>query len=178
LPALEKALGTLVVAAALLRRRPAPRLPAGVDAEDLAAGYERSDANIGGIVGATVALLLALTVVLVAVTWFAARSTGLPVSIGRPADLVGGTTGAPTPPPPRLEAQSGTEMAAYRNAAEERLTTYGWVDRASGTVHIPIDQAKALVVQRGSNTSGTASAAQTTLPSDASSGRAGGAGRP
>src|SRR5436190_18581271 len=40
-------LGTLVAIGALLSRRPVSRLPAGVDAEDLEAGYERSDMRPG-----------------------------------------------------------------------------------------------------------------------------------
>ena len=53
---LESLLALTVVIAALLRRQPAPRLPAGVDAEDLEAGFERSDVNVGWVVLGSVAL--------------------------------------------------------------------------------------------------------------------------
>jgi hypothetical protein len=38
------------------------------------------------------------------------------------------------------------QLRATENAA---LTTYGWVDRENGIVHIPIDRAMDLILQRG-----------------------------
>jgi hypothetical protein len=57
------------------------------------------------------------------------------------------------------------------------LNEYGWVDRNAGTVHIPIDQAKELLLQRGlpsrpavsEGPAGTDAAAL--MPADSSSGR-------
>jgi hypothetical protein len=146
---LETVIGALVVGAALLRRRPAGRLPSGVNAEDLAAGYERSDWQLGWIAFGGFGLLAVLGVVLLAVTWFAASSTGMPVTVGRPTDLVQRLEGAPTPPPPRLEVDESADLTAYRVAAQSRLHSYGWVDRASGVVSVPIERAKTLVVERG-----------------------------
>jgi hypothetical protein len=146
---LEAVVGAVVVVAALVRRRPVGHLPSGVDAEDLRAGFERSDWRVGWIAFGGLGLLVVLGLVLVAVTWFEASSTGLPVSVGQPTDLVGRLTGAPTPPPPRLETDEPGDLAAYRATSQQRLQTYGWVDRASGVVRIPIDRAKALVVERG-----------------------------
>jgi hypothetical protein len=172
---LESALAVLVVIAALLRREPARRLPAGVDAEDLALGYEHSDANVGLIVASLVALLVALGLVLVFVTWFGVRVTGEPIVVERPQDLVNRLNPAPTPPPPRLEASSGADFAAYRAAALERLSSYGWVDRQSGTVSIPINQAMDEIAQRGLPArppqTVTAQDNATSSPSSASSGR-------
>ncbi len=122
---LELALGAVVVIAALLRRRPVGRLPSGVDAEDLVAGYERSDWHLSWVVVGGLGLLVVLGLVLLVVTWFEASSTELPLTVGRPTDLVGRLEGAPTPPPPRLEVDEGADLA------------------------IPIDRAKALLVERG-----------------------------
>jgi len=170
---LESLLALTVVIAALLRRQPAPRLPAGVDAEDLEAGFERSDVNVGWVVLGSVALLLSLAMVLVVVSIFEVKLTGIPVTIERPVDLVNRLAGAPTPPPPRLETTEGEQLAAYRLAAQQRLNSYGWVDRQSGTVHIPIAQAMDRVVQQAlpAATPGAARDSGMSSPSRASSGR-------
>jgi len=41
-----------------------------------------------------------------------------------------------------------TDLADMRKAEQAKLHTYGWVDKQKGVVHIPIDQAKELFVQR------------------------------
>jgi hypothetical protein len=170
---LEGVLGFLVVVAALLTKRPARTLPAGVDPEDLAVGYEQSDANVRLIIAAGVLLLVALVLVLVVASSFEVVATGLPVTLGRPPDLVNRLTPAPTPPAPRLETAEGQDYAAYRAAAEAQLTSYGWADRQSGVVSIPIERAMDLLVQRGlpARTPTTARDTGTTAPSSASSGR-------
>ena len=40
------------------------------------------------------------------------------------------------------------DMIAMRNAEKRQLDNYGWVDRQRGTVHIPIENAKALLAAR------------------------------
>lgn len=52
-------------------------------------------------------------------------------------------------PEPRLEDDERTELNGFRYAEEEKLNSYGWVDQNAGVVHIPIDQAMKLIVQRG-----------------------------
>lgn len=58
---------------------------------------------------------------------------------------------APTvvPPAPRLQSQPAQDLAAFRAAKQERLTTYGWVDQAHGVAHIPIDEAMKRIAERG-----------------------------
>jgi hypothetical protein len=166
-----------VVIGALLRRRPAPGLPAGVDPEDLAAGYEHSDMNPAVIAAGAMGLLLMLTVALVLVTLLEQAMVGVPFTISRPVDLIGGlqAASAPRPPAPALEAQPGQTLNRYRAIEESRLNSYGWVDRASGVIRIPIDRAIDLTAQRGLPTrAASATPPQdngTTSPSDASSGR-------
>ncbi len=53
------------------------------------------------------------------------------------------------PPLPRLQVQPVRHWKEFRSAEVERLTTYGWMDRTSGVVHIPIDRAIDLVAERG-----------------------------
>jgi hypothetical protein len=146
---LESALALLVLVAAGLRRQPAPRLPPGVDAEDLAHGYERSDARVGWIIASGLALVAVLGIVLTVATTLEATVTGIPATITRPPDLVNRLEPAPTPPPPRLETAEGSDYAAYQAAKQQRLNSYAWVDRPSGRVSIPVARAMDLVAQRG-----------------------------
>jgi len=53
------------------------------------------------------------------------------------------------PPAPRLQISGTRHWEDYRDAEQERLSTYGWMDRGSGAVHIPIDRAMTLVLERG-----------------------------
>lgn len=53
------------------------------------------------------------------------------------------------PPPPLLQEHPGGEFGTYIANEQKLLTTYGWVDRKSGVVRIPIDRAMDLVLQKG-----------------------------
>jgi len=48
-----------------------------------------------------------------------------------------------------LEVRPVQELRAFREAEDERLSTYGWVDQSKGVVHIPIERAIDIVAQRG-----------------------------
>ena len=52
-------------------------------------------------------------------------------------------------PKPRLEEDEIHQLREFRNGEEEKLATYGWVDQSAGTVHIPIERAMQLIVERG-----------------------------
>ncbi len=54
-----------------------------------------------------------------------------------------------TPPDPRLETDPLALRRGLRAREDAQLSTYGWVDRAGGVVHIPIDKAMAMIVQSG-----------------------------
>ena len=55
------------------------------------------------------------------------------------------------PPPPRLLTTPHPDLQAMRDAADRRLTSYGWVDRNARVVHIPIERAMELVLQEWRN---------------------------
>jgi hypothetical protein len=52
-------------------------------------------------------------------------------------------------PEPQLEIDERTELNKVRLYEEDRLSTYDYIDKDAGTVHIPIDRAMDLLVQRG-----------------------------
>ena len=53
------------------------------------------------------------------------------------------------PPLPQLQVQPVDDLVEFRGAQEKELDSYGWVDRGRGTVHIPIERAMELLLQRG-----------------------------
>ncbi len=53
------------------------------------------------------------------------------------------------PPEPRIEEHPTIELRDLRQAEDQRLDSYGWVDRDKGTVHIPVDRAMELQLERG-----------------------------
>jgi hypothetical protein len=174
---LVRFLAVAVVLGAFLRRQPTRRLPQGVDPEDLAAGYEHTDMSPAVVVSAAVSLLIVLGLVVILVTLLEQAMVGIPFTISRPADLIGGlqAAAAPTPPAPALEAESGQTLDRYRSIEQRRLTSYGWVDRSNGIIRVPIDRAMDLTAQRDlPNRPAPAATPQddgATSPSVASSGR-------
>jgi hypothetical protein len=56
---------------------------------------------------------------------------------------------APLFPEPRLQVNPRRDLDQLKAQENEVLTTYGWVDRDSGVVRIPIEHAMDLVSERG-----------------------------
>ena len=101
--------------------------------------HEMSDAQPKPILAFTAGVLAALGLSLI-VTWGLFR---LMTSATAPA---GGVEAARTEPPaPRLQVTPSQELESIRAAEIDRLSSYGWVDRRSGTVRIPIERAIDLV---------------------------------
>lgn len=53
------------------------------------------------------------------------------------------------PPAPRLEEHPAIELQQLHAQEDRVLSSYGWVDKKTGVVRIPIDRAKDLMLQRG-----------------------------
>lgn len=45
------------------------------------------------------------------------------------------------PPGPRLQTDAEGDLRRFRAAEEKRLTTYYWINKSQGIVHIPIEEA-------------------------------------
>ena len=54
------------------------------------------------------------------------------------------------PPEPRLQVRAPEDLKKMREEEDAVLSSYGWVDRQNGVVHIPVERAMELLVQRGS----------------------------
>ena len=53
------------------------------------------------------------------------------------------------PPAPRLQVYPVRHWTDFQTAERERLESYGWMDRTTGAVHVPIERAIDLVAERG-----------------------------
>jgi len=65
-----------------------------------------------------------------------------PLLQGAPGKGSTATTDKPTDLP--LE-----EMEKLRKSTDEKLSSYGWVDKPGGVAHVPIDRAKAMIAEKG-----------------------------
>jgi hypothetical protein len=69
------------------------------------------------------------------------------------------TQGRKLPPEPLLQGAPGKEdkptdlplqaMDNLRKSTNEKLNSYGWVDKPGGVAHLPIDRAKAMIAEKG-----------------------------
>jgi hypothetical protein len=102
-------------------------------------GYERSDANPR-----------LLTAIAVGIACFLAAAPVIVLLIFPGSSSRGGIErDPPLPPAPRLQVKPRADLAALRDAETRQLNSYGWIDRSQGIVHIPVDRAMELLVQRG-----------------------------
>jgi hypothetical protein len=53
------------------------------------------------------------------------------------------------PPAPRLQVQPFKDVWELKNSQRGALNSYGWVDKATGVVHIPIERAMQITLERG-----------------------------
>jgi len=136
--------------------------------------YEHTDAHVGPMIKFGLWLLISAVIVhigLAAMYWLLVRESTERVDTRRYPLAVNGRL----PAEPRLQQFPRNELYEFRMKEDAELHTYGWVDKNAGTVHIPIEDAMRLMLQRGVFTSrpqdASASAQADLFPSDASSGR-------
>lgn len=91
-------------------------------------------------------MVLTIVVLLLMRSMFGTYSTRVAQMQGQPSPLA--ATRQP-PPEPRLQVLPAQDLQELREAEDARLSSYGWVDRATGVVRMPIPQAIELLVQQG-----------------------------
>ncbi|MGZ8256075.1 MAG: hypothetical protein ACXWVT_14565 [Burkholderiaceae bacterium] len=75
------------------------------------------------------------------------------------------------PPLPNLQKQPFKDIFSLRDGENKQLTSYGWVDKAGGITHIPIDRAMEVMLQKGFPTRAGGGDALNVVTQDSSSGR-------
>jgi hypothetical protein len=137
--------------------------------------YEHTDANVWPIVKFLFWLAASAVVIHFGLGLIYEVMIRQSIELEQPYPLARGREGQ-VPPAPRLQQFPENEIYQFRLGEEQLLTRYGWMNRETGVVHIPIEQAMRLTIERGMLQSVTPDPTQPAvvpgmLPSDASSGR-------
>ena len=108
--------------------------------------YEPQDVVIGSLVK-WLALLFALVVIGAVVSIFLFKSW---VATAPTTNTSYAFEADQSPPPePRIQADPAQDLIVFRKAEDQKLNSYGWVNRSAGIVHIPVSLALQLTAQKG-----------------------------
>lgn len=108
-------------------------------------GYETRDVNTRTILIFVIVLFLVLLTSLVTMRWlFGYFSATQP--LGPAASPFANTR--TLPPGPRLQVDPSRDLSQVRQGQTALLDSYGWVDKTTGTVRIPIDVAMDIIAAR------------------------------
>ena len=127
------------------------------------AAHEMTDARIGPLLKFVLWLSIAVGVVSVVVGVLFFRLKEREIDAEPPMHPLANER--EIPPDPRLQTMSGVNaildepeptdpvtdqgFAEHDAASRQRLSTYGWVDRATGVVRIPIEHAVEIALEKG-----------------------------
>jgi hypothetical protein len=107
--------------------------------------YEKRDVNARVILYFVLVLFLVLAVTLISMRglfgYFSATQNLGPGA--SPFD-----NSRTLPPTPRLQVEPAADLNQMRQTREEMLNSYGWADKTSGTVRVPIERAMDMLIER------------------------------
>jgi len=142
------------------------------------AGYEHTDADTGAIAKSLFWLLMLAVgsgVLMFGLFKFLQWQNQ---DVTAPNYPLAAMQGKRLPPEPRLQASPTKDIVVMRAEEDALLSSYGWVDKATGTVHLPIEEAMRLAVERSLRARPDVPTPSTialedagAMPSDASAGR-------
>jgi hypothetical protein len=112
-------------------------------------GHEEKDVDVRSVTRFGVMLVLLCAVALIGLIglfrYFQNRETAL-----QPPQVEGTDLRGPSlPPQPRLQNSPVQDLKRMRDAEDQILGSYGWIDRQKGIVRLPIARAIDLLSQRG-----------------------------
>ncbi len=113
------------------------------------AGHETRDIDVRPIAVAGVALAVVMVVAAVLVWVMLGYLKTYQARVSPPASPLAAEYGRKEPPEPRLQTLPIADLQSLHAAEDAALHGYGWVDRGTGAVRIPIARALELVAQRG-----------------------------
>jgi hypothetical protein len=122
--------------------------------------YERQDLQASGILYFLLSLVVVTVLCMFGLKGFyvyldhrekAGQSAVNPLVTNIPVDTQHVGPGYPQTvfPSPKLEEDERGQLSGFLTSEENTLYTYGWVDEKAGKIHIPIERAMDLLVQRG-----------------------------
>lgn len=123
-------------------------IDSGGDPNSVQAGRELADVSIRSLFHQAAYLVVVCVAVWLLMVGFL-KFTMNRLSAGDPAVSALARPEGQLPPEPRLLTDEPTNLRAFRATEAQKLEHYGYIDQAAGTVHIPIDAAKELLLQRG-----------------------------
>lgn len=137
--------------------------------------YERTDANVWLIVKFLIWLAVSAAVIHVGLGFMYELLIQQAMETEQPYPLAAGQE-QQLPPAPRLQQFPQNDYYQFRLDEESLLQRYGWMNRDAGVVHIPVDEAMRLLIERGTLQSATPDAGQPAaapglIPADSSAGR-------
>jgi hypothetical protein len=140
--------------------------------------HEQSDVDVRAIFWFIVGLGVFTAVVYVAIWLLFDDLDEREIAAEPPPRSLVGAGQQRLPPEPRLQLAPGHETSPLEEnkmlqaEMNKRLNSYGWVDQPMGVVHIPIEEAKKILLeQAGKPGQKQPQKQQETMPSDASSGK-------
>jgi len=113
---------------------------------DLRAGHETTDANAFKVAATTFSLVVLLVVVHYVCLWLFGYLHWQARQFDRTQSPL---AEAQAPPSPRLQKSPEKDYVAYRDREQQWLASYGWIDPKQGIVHLPVERAMQLVLERG-----------------------------
>lgn len=114
--------------------------------EDVA--HEHTDINIRTVLLAALALAVVIGIVQVAM-WALFNVFEHQAAANDPQLSPLAVPAGQLPPVPRLQTNEYQGLKTFHEAESKTLEGYGWVDEKSGVAHMPIDEAKKLLLERG-----------------------------
>jgi hypothetical protein len=111
--------------------------------------HEGSDVNVRAILGFGGGLVVAAVVIHFLVWLLFLYFSGAAATRDTAAFPLAAGQATRVPPEPRLQTTPREDLRALKAREEEILGSYGWVDKTTGVVRIPIDEAIKLTLQRG-----------------------------
>jgi hypothetical protein len=110
--------------------------------------YETRDANPSSLARFGIGLAATLVVVWAGMWWLMGYF-GRIQNLGPAATPFEQLEESRRPPLPRLQVEPVEDLTAVRAQQSGTLDSYGWVDRSNGIVHIPVERAMDLILERG-----------------------------
>lgn len=111
--------------------------------------FEKTDVEPRAIVRFGIVLAVVTSVVAVLLVYLLRYFAALEARNDPPPAPLAHDEAGRLPPEPRLQTQPFVDIDKLREAENEVLRGYGWVDEKAGIVRIPIDEAMRIVAQRG-----------------------------
>jgi hypothetical protein len=137
--------------------------------------YEHTDADVWIIFKFLMWLLVSALIIHVGLGLFYQMLIERSKQIGEQPYPLATSTIERLPPTPRLQQFPRNERFEFQQGEQELLETYGWMNRNAGIVHIPIEEAMRLAVERGlpARTPAAGQNVETPglMPADSSAGR-------